>query len=46
MRCPELYEVQESEGLVTITCTRFLDISVLSLVQVTSQDGSAIGTFA
>lgn len=43
LRCQEFYEVAETEGSVRITCTRSLDLSVQSFVQVTSQDGSAVG---
>ena len=48
LRCPELYEVDEPEETMnlTITCTRSLETSLLSLVNVISQDGTATGWFA
>ena len=48
LRCPKLYEVDEPEEsmILTIKCTRSLETSVLSLVNVISQDGTATGWFA
>ena len=48
LRCPELLVVDEPEESMdlTITCTRSFDTSLLSEVNVISQDGTATGWFA
>lgn len=43
VQCQEFYEVEETQESIRVTCTRSLDLSVLSRVRITSQDGSANG---
>ena len=45
MRCTDFFEVEETVGSITVDCTRSLDLSVLSLVQITSTDGTAVGMY-
>ena len=41
--CPELLFVAETEGIITITCSRSSALSLQSVVNVTSEDGTALG---
>ena len=41
--CPESFNVEETDGIVTITCNRSSALSFQSVVNVTSEDGTAIG---
>ena len=41
--CPESLDVEETDGIITITCNRSSALSFQSVVNVTSEDGSAVG---
>ena len=43
IRCPESLDVEETDGLITITCNRSSALSLQSVVSVISEDGTAIG---
>ena len=41
--CPDLLDVEEMDGIITITCNRSSALSFQSVVNVTSEDGTALG---
>ena len=41
--CPESLDVEERDGIITITCNRSSALSFQSVVNVTSEDGTALG---
>ena len=41
--CPESMNVAETDGIVTITCNRSSALPFQSVVNVTSEDGTALG---
>ena len=43
IRCPELLGVAETDGIITITCNRSSALPFQSVVNVTSEDGTALG---
>ena len=43
--CPESLDVEETDGIITITCNRSSTLSFQSVVNVTSEDGTALGKF-
>ena len=45
MRCQELYEIPETQGEVTITCTRSLDLNSDTRIRLITEDRTAISTF-
>ena len=43
IRCLESSDVKEMDGIITITCNRSSALSFQSVVNVTSEDGTALG---
>ena len=43
IRCLELLNVAETDGIITITCNRSSALPFQSVVNVTSEDGTALG---
>ena len=43
--CPESLDVEETDGIITITCNRSTALSFKSVVSVTSENGTALGKF-
>ena len=41
--CPESLDVAETDGIITITCNRSSALSFQSVVNVTSEEGTALG---
>ena len=41
--CPDLLDVEEMDGIITITCNRSSALPLQSVVNVTSEDGTALG---
>ena len=41
--CPESLDVEETDGIITITCNRSSALPFKSVANVTSEDGTALG---
>ena len=43
IRCPQVLDVEETDGIITTTCNRSSALPFQSVVNVTSDDGTALG---